>query len=149
MKPKGEMRNGKLVFFLADEAGNQVGPEYESWDEIWAVVQAPYASSARSRKNPEVWDSIHANEITKADIKMAGQLLNNTYRVVEHAVVTVLPSADWWSDQVREALVRGPDNPDLEAALTMVKRVAYGRIHKKKRGRKNPSGGRTRKRSRR
>jgi hypothetical protein len=39
MKPKGEMRNGKLVFFMADESGNQVGPAYGSWEEVWAVAQ--------------------------------------------------------------------------------------------------------------
>ena len=51
MKPKGEMRRGKLVFFMADEAGNQVGPEYDSWDEVWAVAQGQSSAAPPRRKS--------------------------------------------------------------------------------------------------
>jgi hypothetical protein len=36
---KGEMREGRLVYFILDKAGTQVSPEFLDWDRTWAELQ--------------------------------------------------------------------------------------------------------------
>jgi hypothetical protein len=36
---KGEMREGRLIYFLVDKTGKQVSPEiYASWPAVWAAL---------------------------------------------------------------------------------------------------------------
>ena len=122
MKPKGEMRRGKLVFFMADESGNQVGPEYESWDEVWAVAQgqspgfapAPKKVQRAAREvvsSPPRWIAIA--DPRWGGVRKEAFLIDATTRDEAKEAAAGLAAPTWSSQKPMVRELQAPDASEL------------------------------------